>query len=77
MADGKIGGTVKVKGVPIVGAKCILFTETDDVKIATTTTDSDGKFLFTGLNKGELFYVVVKQNDTSWEHIVSSRRNPA
>ena len=42
-----------------------------------TMTDVTGRFEFTGLNSNELFYVVVKQNDTSWEHIVSSRRNPA
>ncbi len=74
---GKIAGTVKTKGVPLTSAECILFSESTNAPIAYSSTDVTGRFEFTGLNKDEMFYVVVKQNDTSWEHIVSSRRNPA
>lgn len=74
---GKIAGTVKVKGIPLTNAECMLFTETTNALISRTETDASGKFEFTGLNKNELFYVVVKQNEPTWEHIVSSRRNPA
>lgn len=74
---GKIAGNVKVKGIPLVGVECTLFSEYDNLPIDKTMTDVTGRFEFTGLNSNELFYVVVKQNDTSWEHIVSSRRNPA
>lgn len=77
MAVGKIAGTVKVKGVVLAGAPCILFSEDTDTKVATTTTNASGYFEFTGLDTADLFYVVVKQTDPKWEHIVSSRRNPA
>lgn len=75
--SGKIAGTVKVKGVPLVDAACYLYSENNNSPIGIAYTNATGYFQFTGLNKNELFYVVVKQNDTSWEHIVSSRRNPA
>lgn len=74
---GKIAGIVRMKGNIVTSGTAILFTEDGDDKVETTALDSNGRFEFTGLNKNELFYVVVKQNDTSWEHIVSSRRNPA
>ena len=74
---GKIAGTVKVKGVPLIDVPCYLFPEGSNSPIGITYTNVTGRFEFTGLNSNELFYVVVKQNDTSWEHIVSSRRNPA
>lgn len=73
---GKLGGTVKVLGVPQENADVILFTEEDDEIVSRTKTNVNGEFVFEGLNRNVQFYVLAKVAGGQWNHITSCFRMP-
>ena len=72
----KLAGTVKVQGVIDPNAEVFLFSEDENIPLASLQTDAQGKFEFLNLNNAYKYYVLAKTSIGSWEHIVSSKRTP-
>lgn len=73
---GEISGTVDVSSIPSKNCVVLLYEENTSTYISETTTDNNGVFKFTKLNRSLKFYVIVKNSNPNWEYRVSSRRSP-